>query len=139
MTFAEKLRSARENAGLTQKELAERAGTHHRTIQNWEYGARLPRNLNAVCRVADILGVSPESLLNDSETYIIKAEEQGGTKAAKELKELVSEVIGLFAGGELDEEEKDGIIEALNEAYWVARAKNSRFAPNKYKKPGTDQ
>ena len=116
MTFAEKLKSARENAGMTQKELAERAGTHHRTIQNWEYGARLPRNLDVVCRVADVLGISSESLLNDSETIIIKAEEQGGSKAARELEELVGEVIGLFAGGDLDEDEKDGtskIIESV--------------------------
>ena len=139
MTFAEKLKSARENAGLTQKELAERAGSHHRTIQNWEYGARLPRNLDVVCRVADVLGVSSESLLNDSDTYIIKAEEQGGSKAARELEELVGEVIGLFAGGDLDEDEKDGIMAALNEAYWVAKRKNSRFTPNKYKKSTDDQ
>jgi len=89
--------------------------------------------------VADILGVSSESLLNDSETYIIKAEEQGGSKTARELEELVSEVIGLFAGGDLDEDEKDGIMEALNEAYWVAKRKNSRFTPNKYKKSTDDQ
>ena len=139
MTFAEKLKIARENAGLTQKELAERAGSHHRTIQNWEYGTRLPRNLDVVCRIADVLGVSSESLLNDSETYIIKAKERGGSKAARELEELVSEVIGLFAGGELDEDEKDGIMEALNEAYWVAKRKNRRFTPDKYKKPDNDQ
>ena len=139
MTFAEKLKAARENAGLSQRELAERAGTHYRSIQNWEYGARLPRSLDVVFRVADVLGVSSESLLNDSDTYVIKAEETGGAKAARELNELVSEVIGLFAGGDLDEDEKDGIMAALNEAYWVAKRKNSRFTPNKYKKPDDDQ
>jgi hypothetical protein len=41
--------------------------------------------------------------------------------------------------GELDEDEKDGIMEALNEAYWVAKRKNSRFTPNKYKKSTDDQ
>ena len=139
MTFAEKLKAARENAGMSQRELAERAGIHFRSIQNWESGGRLPRSLDVVFRVADILGVSSESLLNDSDTYVIKAEEKGGVKAARELDELVSEVIGLFAGGDLDEDEKDGIMAALNEAYWVAKRKNSRFTPNKYKKPDTDQ
>lgn len=45
---------------------------------------------------------------------------------------LVSEVIGLFAGGEIDEDEKDGIMAALNEAYWVAKRKNRKYAPKKY-------
>ena len=134
MTFAEKLKSAREHAGMSQRELAERAGIHFRSIQNWESGGRLPRSLDVVFRVADILGVSSESLLNDSDTYIIKAEEKGGAKAARELNELVSEVIGLFAGGELEEEEKDGIMAALNEAYWIAKRNNAKYTPKKYLK-----
>ena len=139
MTFAEKLKTAREEAGLSQKELAERAGIHHRSIQNWESGSRLPRSLDIVFRLSEVLGVSSESLLNDSDKYIIKADEKGGAKAAHDVDELVSEVIGLFAGGDLDEDEKDGIMAALNEAYWVAKQKNSRFTPKKYKKPSPDE
>ncbi len=139
MTFAEKLKTARENAGLTQRELAERAQSHYRTIQNWEYGVRQPRSLDAVSRIAEVLGVSSEALLNDSDTSIVRAEKKSSSKAAGELKELVNEVIGLFAGGELDEDEKDGIMEALNEAYWVAKRKNRRFTPDKYKKSADDR
>ncbi len=46
---------------------------------------------------------------------------------------LVNEVIGLFAGGEIDEEEKDGIMAALNEAYWIAKRKNQKYTPKKYR------
>lgn len=37
-----KLKAARLNAGLTQKQAAERCGVPFRTYQNWEYGTRKP-------------------------------------------------------------------------------------------------
>ena len=41
---------------------------------------------------------------------------------------LVSEISGLFAGGELDEAEKDAIMAALNRAYWDAKEDNKKYA-----------
>lgn len=133
MSFSEKIKEARINAGLSQNELAKRAGIHYRTVQNWESGNRLPRSLDSVMRTAQVLGTTSESLLCESDQYIVEAHEKGGTKAARDVEELVSEVIGLFAGGDIDDEEKDGIMAALNEAYWVAKQKNSKFIPKKYR------
>lgn len=132
MTFAEKLKSARIEADLSQRELAEHAGLHYRTIQNWEAG-RLPKSLDPVFRVAQVLGTTAEALLSESDQYVIEAGERGGAKSAREVDELVSEVVALFAGGELDEDEKDGIMAALNEAYWIAKQKNRKYTPKKYR------
>ena len=55
------------------------------------------------------------------------AAERGGSAAARDIEELVSACCGLFAGGELDEEEKDGIMAALNEAYWIAKRSNAKY------------
>jgi transcriptional regulator with XRE-family HTH domain len=41
-TFAEKLRKARRDKGLTQAELAERAQIPRRTIEGWEGGRMTP-------------------------------------------------------------------------------------------------
>ena len=133
MTFAEKIKAARKAEGYSQRDLAERAGLHYRTIQNWESG-RLPKSLDPVFRVAQVLGTTPEALLGTAEQYVVEAHEKGGAKAARDVDELVSEVIGLFAGGELDDEEKDGIMAALNEVYWLAKQKNTKYTPKKYRK-----
>ena len=133
MTFAEKIRSARKAEGYSQRELAERAGLHYRTIQNWESG-RLPKSLDPVIRVAQVLGTTAESLLSTADQYIIEANEKGGAQAARDVDALVSEVIALFAGGEIDDEEKDGIMAAFNEAYWIAKQKNAKYTPKKYRK-----
>lgn len=42
MQFGEKLREARKNIGLTQKQLAEIVGAKHNSISNWEKGQNQP-------------------------------------------------------------------------------------------------
>ena len=51
------MRQARERAGLTIKELTEKAHLGENTLGNWENGRSLPRIDSAVL-VADVLGIS---------------------------------------------------------------------------------
>jgi transcriptional regulator with XRE-family HTH domain len=44
MTSAEEIRSAREQAGLTQEELGAKLGVSMRTVGNWERGSTIPRS-----------------------------------------------------------------------------------------------
>jgi hypothetical protein len=62
------------------------------------------------------------------------AHEKGGSKAARDIDELVSEVTGMFAGGSLSEEAIEGAMKALNDAYWIAKEKNKKYTPKKYRK-----
>ena len=48
-----------------------------------------------------------------------------------DIEQLVSEVTGLFAGGELSEESLEGAMKALNDAYWIAKEKNRKYAAKK--------
>ena len=41
---------------------------------------------------------------------------------------------GTVAGGSLSEEALEGAMKALNDAYWIAKAKNKKYAPKKYRK-----
>ena len=135
MIFKERLKEKRIEANLTQAELGKRAGMSERTIQNYELGTRMPRNLEAVEKLAAALETTPEELLGNSGMLIVSAHEQGGAKAARDIDELVSEVSGMFAGGTMSDEAMDGVMQALNEAYWKAKAKNKeRYTPKKYKK-----
>lgn len=49
--------AARVNAGLTQKELAEKCGVSESTIINWENGKRLP-NVGKLEALENALGLS---------------------------------------------------------------------------------
>ena len=133
MVFKERLKEKRMEAGLTQVQLAEKAGVTARTIQNYELGNRKPSNMEVIQKIADALNTTTEYLLGSSGTYVVEAHEKGGSKAARDIEQLVSEVTGLFAGGELSEESLEGATKALNDAYWIAKEKNRKFTPKKYR------
>ena len=134
MVFKDRLKEKRLEAGLTQVELAGKAGVTTRTIQNYELGNRKPANMEVIQRIADALNTTTEYLLGSSGAYVVEAQERGGAKAARDIEELVSEVTGLFAGGELSEEAVEGAMKALNDAYWMAKEKNRKYTPKKYRK-----
>lgn len=133
MAFAENLKEKRAQSGLTQPELAMKAGVTARTIQNYELGTRKPGNMVIVQCIADALGTTTEQLLSSGETLVVAAHERGGARAAKDINELVSEVTGMFAGGKLSDDALDGAMRALNEAYWIAKDKNKKYGRKKKK------
>ena len=130
----DRLKEKRAEAGLTQAELAQKAGVTTRTIQNYEMGERVPSNLGIAQKLADALGTTVEYLLGSGGKLIVEAHEKGGAKAARDVDELVSEVQGLFAGGRLDDEAMDGVMQALMDAYWLAKKENRKYTPKKYRK-----
>lgn len=138
MSFKDKLKEKRLEANLTQVQLAEKVSVTPRTIQNYELGSRRPTKFETVAKLAQALNTTPEYLLGQSGMLVVAAHEQGGAKAARDIDELVSEVTGMFAGGRLSDEALDGAMKALNEAYWIAKEKNKKYTPKKYRH-GEDQ
>ena len=139
MIFKDRLKAKRGEANITQAELAKLAGVSTRTIQNYELGSRRPYQIEVVQRIADALGTTTEYLLSSSGMMVADAHEKGGSKAARDIDELVSEVTGMFAGGRLSDEALDGAMKALNDAYWIAKAKNKKYTPKKYRKGTSKQ
>ena len=133
MAFAENLKEKRAQSGLTQAELAMKAGVTARTIQNYELGTRKPGNMVIVQRIADALGTTTEQLLSSGETLVVEAHERGGARAARDINELVGEITGMFTGGKLSDDALDGAMRALNEAYWIAKDKNKKYGRKKKK------
>ena len=70
MTVGQRIKEARKNAGLTQRELAEKSGTATGTIQQYELGKRQPR-LKQLLRIAETLGVNAFDLTKDDLNYPI--------------------------------------------------------------------
>ena len=55
--FGDRLRECRENKGIKRQELATLLGISRNTLGHWERGERLPRSLELVYELANILGV----------------------------------------------------------------------------------
>jgi transcriptional regulator with XRE-family HTH domain len=61
-TFAARLRELREKAGLTQAQLAQRAGLHLSAVTRFEHGRREP-SLASAAKLAAALGVTVDELI----------------------------------------------------------------------------
>ena len=64
MNLGENIRKARKAAGVTQKELAEKAETTEVSISRYLSGQRTPRLLT-LAAIAQVLGVSIDDLLTE--------------------------------------------------------------------------
>ena len=132
MTFAEKLKAVRLQAGISQERLAAMLGVTKRTIINYENGQTLPP-VSMLPKIAKLFGVTIGTLITEEEEFIALANERGGSRGAKEAEALVSEVSGLFAGGRLSDDEKDAVMRAIQNAYWIAKEESKRkYTPKKY-------
>ena len=134
MKFGEKLKQQRTLAKYTQTDLANKIGVSLRTIMNYESGSRYPKQREIYDKLADLFGVEKNYFLSEDEEFVLEAEKKYGSRGAKQAKELISEVSGLFAGGELEDEDMDNMMQAIQEAYWIAKKNNRKYIPQKYRK-----
>ena len=123
MEFSEKIRNARIAKGWSQDELADHSGISRRTIQNYELGARLPKKRETYKVLAETLGIDESVLLDQNVDFVLRANEQYGSTAMKQALNLVEDVRALWAGGDMEEEDMDEIMRALQEAYMDVKAK----------------
>lgn len=127
MKFNERLKTLREGKKLTQAQLSNLTGISSRMIQKYEYGISRPR-FDAAEKLAAALDMSVSELLGEGGTLVAQAAEKYGSRGAKQAQELTDEVTGLFAGGEMAEEDMDAMMQAISDAYWIAKEKNKKFA-----------
>ena len=104
MTFGEKVKAGRTKLGLTQEELANKIGVTVRVICSYEKDKSRPRGMERYKALAEALGENVNYLLSEDDAFIAEVEDKYGRRGAKQAQELLAEVTGLFAGGELDEE-----------------------------------
>ena len=125
MTFARKLKTLRKQQGLTQAQLAEKAELSRRTINHYENGFSVPNRAIILEKLAKALEIEKSFLLDDVEEEFIKqAKKKYGARGAAEAEQLLAEVSGLFAGGEMADADMDEMMRAIQDAYWIAKQKN---------------
>lgn len=139
MTFGEKVKEKRKKLGLTQKALADQIGVTSRVISSYETDSSFPRTRDAYKKIADALGVNVNYLLSDDEAFILEAKENFGYRGKKGAEKLLQEVTGLFAGGEMAEEDMDEFMLAIQEVYVDTKKRNKKFTPKKYLQDNHEQ
>ncbi|WP_026508779.1 helix-turn-helix domain-containing protein [Butyrivibrio sp. MC2013] len=121
MSFGENVRRARKRIGLSQTELADQLGIAQRTISSYETDISIPRTTKLLRELAQVLEVDPTELASGDDRFLMEAQEEFGRGGRREAEELVSELAGLFAGGEMEEEDMDTLMLAVQEAYIDAK------------------
>lgn len=133
MELKDRIAGIRKYKGLTQAELANKIGMTTRAIQNYESGNRIPKSA-VLEKIAEGLGVTIDDLASEDDKFVIQATEQYGSRGKVDAQQLIENANALFAGGDITEEDKTYVMEALQEAYWRAKIKNKRHIPKKYRK-----
>lgn len=88
--IGETIASLRKNKGMTQNELAEKMNVTDKAVSKWERNLSCP-DVNTISKLADILGVSVEELLNS------KNKEYFNSKI-KDLVNLIFKAVALAMG-----------------------------------------
>ena len=133
MNFAQKLKDLRKEKNLTQEELAKKSGISIKSISRYELGETLPRTKKYYEKIANALDVDTDYFLSQEANFFINARKEFGYKGAKDAEELVNGMIGLMAGGELPDEDKATILDAMQEAFYMAKLENKKYTPKKYR------
>jgi len=134
MKFGEKIKNARVAKDMTQAELAQAVGVSLRTMVSYENGDCYPKKREVYGKLAELLGVDTNYLLTENEEFINAAGEKYGYRGKKYAQQLITEVSGLFAGGDMDDEDLDAVMRAITDAYWIAKEKNKKYTPKKHRK-----
>lgn len=129
----QKLKNARYNSGLSQRELGELTGLSTNTVGSIERGTRFPR-MASVVRLAKVLNVSVKYLTDencddptertDEDNYIAMAKEKRILNPEEsKIDEIKTSAVNLFAGGRIADKEKDEFFRALTDAYIKSKSK----------------
>lgn len=134
MNFAEKLKKLRKEKKLSQAEIAKKLDVSIRTVQNYELGKSYPRNRENYQILANLLDCDVNYLLTENTEFLTDAQNQYGSRGKKQAAALIEDITGCFAGGELSEEDMDEMMQAIQDAYWIAKKNNRKYIPKKYQK-----
>jgi len=123
MTTAEKIRAARKNAGLTQKQLGDLCGIAEPTIRKYELGKLNPKK-ETLEKIAKPLNVFYLDLYGDAETELVKTGVDLGKNFARTASAILTrmDVVGEFEEqGYTFEPEERRLVCAFNKMNPVSR------------------
>lgn len=137
MSLGERLKEARKNKKITQMEAASKLGVTNGALSGYERNYRDP-DTEMLKKLANLYGVSIEWLLgNDQEVrnnFVNIKDELDIAKRMEQLRYDLQHAQGLaFDGEPLSEEAKESLLEAMEFGVRLAKKKNKKYIPKKYR------
>ena len=126
MKFGEKIAALRSEKHLTQSEVAAAAGISRRNYISYETEGRYPRNRNIYHKLAAIFECDVNYLLTEDEEFVARAAQEYGEKGQNEAEKLARDLVSLFEGGKLTQEEMDSVMHALTDAYFSCKEQQKK-------------
>jgi len=127
MKFSDKIKELRSSKGVTQANMAGTLGVSIRTITNYENGKSYPKDRKKIDQLAQYFDVSSNYILTEDEEFIMDAINQYVTRGTKQAHNLLDDIGSIFANGNITENKKDELIEALQKAYFTATKTNKHI------------
>ena len=131
MKFGEKIAALRSEKHLTQSEVAAAAGISRRNYISYETEGRYPRNREIYHKLAAIFECDVNYLLTEDEEFVARAAQEYGEKGQNEAEKLARDLVSLFEGGKLTQEEMDSVMHALTDAYFSCKEQQKKGTVNR--------
>ena len=136
-SIGKKLKAYRQKAGMTQKEVAEKANisrSHYASLESDKYNP----SLETLSNIANVLNIDTTLLLDKNEFSLNDKDKKS---IEKDLKKIMDDFRDgesgpvYFDGVELDNDDMDKLEIAMRTALEIAKVKNKeKYTPKKYKK-----
>ena len=126
MKFGKKIAALRSEKHLTQSEVAAAAGISRRNYISYETEGRYPRNREIYHKLAAIFECDVNYLLTEDEEFVARAAQEYGEKGQNEAEKLARDLVSLFEGGKLTQEEMDSVMHALTDAYFSCKEQQKK-------------
>jgi len=139
VNFPQRLKMLREEAGLTQKQLAEKLGVSRGTIGMYEIGQRDP-DTETLQKLSDIFRVSVDYLLGktDVRNAFIPDDYTQKHKITRrdmlQYEDFVKHVNAFFMDDKVADEDKEKLFKDISELFWKAKEINKQKYGRKKKK-----
>lgn len=144
LNISKNLKRIRKEKGLTQRELAKKAGIVYSTYSNYENGNRLPKP-ETIQDIANALNVSTLDLIEVPFKDSLNSDSAPPRPMTKDVSDILSNTEELlrqeglmFDGEPISEESINSIISAMKIGMEMAK-QNKKYTPNKYKQKSSHE
>lgn len=138
--FGDRLRSLREDKGLTQQKVADDLNIKRENLSNYERNKREP-DYEMLKKLAEYYGVSRSYILGETDKkHYWELTEKDNRSIQKDLQKMIDDLSNSDAfayskeDGEMDENTKKLLIMSLENSLRIAKEESKkRFTPKKYR------
>lgn len=142
VTIGDKVRYLRQSKNMTLAALSRASGLSDRAIRYIENNERTP-GVDAIRKLAVALDVGTDYFMEEDllqqelqkEEVLAQAKEKYGSRGMAQARAVYESAKGLYAGGRLNEDEKDAFRDLMMEIFFETKEEAKKYTPKKYRKP----